>query len=57
MGNLLLEILSLLAVGLIPAVLLIGILAAVPAGWLMSSVIFRRAPKNNYVQNNSNPTV
>ncbi len=45
MAELLVQVLSLLVLGLIPAVLLIGILAAVPAGWLVGCVLFRRTAK------------
>ena len=45
MAELLLQVLSLLVLGLIPAILLIGMLAAVPAGWLMGAVLFRRTAK------------
>jgi hypothetical protein len=45
MAELLFQVLSLLVLGLIPAILLIGILAAVPAGWLVGCVLLRRTYK------------
>lgn len=56
MAAFLLQILSLLVLGLIPAVLLIGILAAVPAGWLVGCVIFRRTAKPTFAAENTSTT-
>lgn len=53
MAAILVQVLSLLILGLIPAVLLIGILAAVPAGWLVGCVIFRRTSKPTFAAENS----
>jgi hypothetical protein len=55
MAELLFQVLSLLVLGLVPAILLIGILAAVPAGWLVGAVLFRRTSKPAVVAECSSP--